>query len=68
MALFIAIVSFVSIRERVASVLPEPFAGPAARALPVLLVFGVMAYWLWRVRGRGMAMGSQPRAARAPSV
>ena len=22
------------------------------RALPILLVFGAMFYWLWRVRGR----------------
>jgi hypothetical protein len=23
------------------------------RALPILLLFGAMFYWLWRVRGRG---------------
>jgi hypothetical protein len=51
-ALFIAAGSFVSIRERVATVLPEPFTTPAMRALPIVLVFGAMFYWLWRVRGR----------------
>jgi hypothetical protein len=24
------------------------------RALPILLLFAAMFYWLWRVRGRGM--------------
>lgn len=51
-ALFIAAGSFFSIRERVASVLPEPFTTGPMRALPILLVFGAMFYWLWRVRGR----------------
>ncbi len=51
-ALFIAAGSFFSIRERVAKVLPEPFASGPMRALPVLLVFGTMFYWLWRVRRR----------------
>lgn len=51
-ALFIAAGSFFSIRSRVARVLPEPFTTPAMRALPVLLVFIAMFYWLWRVRGR----------------
>lgn len=52
-ALFIAAGSFFSIRERVASVLPEPFTTGPMRALPILLLFGAMFYWLWRVRGRG---------------
>jgi hypothetical protein len=52
-ALFIAAGSFFSIRERVAKVLPEPFTTGPMRALPILLVFGAMFYWLWRVRGRG---------------
>jgi hypothetical protein len=52
MALFIALVSFVSIRARVAAILPEPFAGPLARALPVLLVLAAMFYWLCRLRLR----------------
>jgi len=51
-ALFIAAGSFFSIRARVAKVLPAPFTTPMMRALPVLLVFAAMFYWLWRVRGR----------------
>jgi uncharacterized membrane protein len=51
-ALFIAAGSFFSIRSRVARILPEPFTTPGMRALPVLLVFVAMFYWLWRVRGR----------------
>ena len=51
-ALFIAAGSFFSIRARVAKVLPEPFTTPGIRALPVLLIFVAMFYWLWRVRGR----------------
>jgi hypothetical protein len=51
-ALFIAAGSFFSLRERVAQILPEPFTTGPMRALPILLVFGAMFYWLWRVRGR----------------
>ena len=51
-ALFIAAGSFFSIRERVAKVLPDPFTTWTMRALPILLLFGAMFYWLWRVRGR----------------
>ncbi|HSL20252.1 MAG TPA: hypothetical protein VK886_01860 [Vicinamibacterales bacterium] len=51
-ALFIAAGSFFSIRARVAKVLPEPFTTAPMRALPILLVFGAMFYWLWRVRRR----------------
>ena len=51
-ALFIAAGSFFSIRARVAKVLPAPFTSGQMRALPILLLFGVMFYWLWRVRGR----------------
>ena len=51
-ALFIAAGSFFSIRARVAKVLPEPLTTPTMRALPVVLVFVAMFYWLWRVRGR----------------
>ena len=51
-ALFIAAGSFFSIRERVAKVLPEPFTTGPMRALPILLLFGVMFYWLWKVRSR----------------
>lgn len=51
-ALFIAAGSFFSIRERVAKVLPEPLTSGPMRALPILLLFGAMFYWLWRVRRR----------------
>lgn len=51
-ALFIAAGSFFSIRTRVASVLPEPLTTAPMRALPILLLFGAMFYWLWKVRGR----------------
>jgi len=51
-ALFIAAGSFFSIRERVAKILPEPFTTGPMRALPILLLFGAMFFWLWRVRGR----------------
>lgn len=53
-ALFIAAGSFFSIRERVAKVLPDPFTTPMMRALPILLVFVAMFYWLWRVRTRSI--------------
>ena len=51
-ALFIAAGSFFSIRARVAKILPEPFATAPMRALPILLLFAAMFYWLWRVRSR----------------
>jgi hypothetical protein len=51
-ALFIAAGSFFSIRERVATVLPDPFTTGPMRALPIVLLFGAMFYWLWRVRRR----------------
>ena len=51
-ALFIASGSFFSVRERVAKILPEPFTTGPMRALPILLLFGAMFYWLWRVRRR----------------
>jgi uncharacterized membrane protein len=51
-ALFIAAGSFFSIRERVAKILPEPFTSGPMRTLPILLLFGAMFYWLWRVRRR----------------
>ena len=69
-ALFIAAGSFFSIRERVAQVLPEPFTSGPMRALPIVLLFGTMFYWLWRVRGRRtlpvrVRHDSVPLAARA---
>jgi hypothetical protein len=51
-ALFIAAGSFFSIRERVATLLPEPLTTGPMRALPIVLLFGAMFYWLWRLRGR----------------
>jgi len=57
-ALFVAAASFFSIRERVARILPEPFTSGPMRALPILLVFGAMFYWLWRVRRRRTAIVS----------
>lgn len=51
-ALAIAGGSFFSIRERVARVLPEALTTAPLRALPMVLLCGVMCYWLWRVRGR----------------
>ena len=51
-AMFIAAGSFFSIRERVARILPEPFTTGPMRALPILVLFGAMFYWLWRVRRR----------------
>jgi uncharacterized membrane protein len=51
-ALFIASGSFFSIRSRVAKILPEPFTTVPMRMLPILLIFGAMFYWLWRVRRR----------------
>ena len=51
-ALFIAAGSFFSIRERVAKILPEPFTTGPMRALPILLLFVAMFYWLWKVRAR----------------
>jgi hypothetical protein len=63
-ALFIAAGSFFSIRERVAKILPEPFTTPFMRALPVLLIFVAMFYWLWRVRVRRMLpQARRPRVA-----
>ena len=51
-ALFIAAGSFFSIRSRVAKILPEPFTTAPMRALPIVLIFGTMFYWMWRVRRR----------------
>jgi len=51
-ALFIAAGSFFSIRTRVAKILPEPFTTAPMRALPILLLFAAMFYWLWRLRRR----------------
>src|SRR5918993_4684805 len=53
-ALFIAAGSFFSVRERVATILPDPLTTAPMRALPIVLLFGAMFYWLWKVRGRRM--------------
>ena len=63
-ALFIAAASFFSIQERVAKVLPEPFTTAPMRALPILLLFGAMFYWLWRVRGRRTLPGLETTSPR----
>jgi hypothetical protein len=44
--------SFFTVRERVAKILPAPLTAESMRALPILLLFAVMFYWLWRVRRR----------------
>ena len=54
MALFIAAASFFSIQRRVAAIFPAPLTSGVARLVPVLLVLGVMFYWLWRVRARAL--------------
>jgi hypothetical protein len=36
----------------VSTILPEPFTTAPMRLLPIVLLFGAMFYWLWRVRGR----------------
>jgi uncharacterized membrane protein len=64
-ALFIAAGSFFSIRSRVARILPEPFLGPGMRVLPIVLPLLLMAYWLWRVRGRRVQMRFGEAGARA---
>jgi hypothetical protein len=68
-ALFIAAGSFFSIRERVAKILPGPFTTAPMRMLPILLIFGAMFYWLWRVRRRALPVllrhDSMPLAAPA---
>jgi hypothetical protein len=63
-ALFIAAGSFFSIRARVATILPEPLTTPLMRALPVVLIFVAMFYWLWRVRGRRPFVWGDRHAAR----
>jgi len=36
----------------VAKIVPEPFTTGPMPALPILLLFDAMFYWLWRVRAR----------------
>jgi len=61
-ALFIAAGSFFSIRSRVARILPEPFTTGPMRALPILLLFGAMVYWLWKVRRKAPPLATEERA------
>lgn len=65
-ALFIAAGSFFSVRERVAMILPEPFTTGQMRLLPIVLLFGTMFYWLWRLR-TGMAIATRASPSRAPA-
>ena len=58
--LFVAAGSFFSIRARVAKILPEPFLSAPMRLLPILLVFVVMFYWLWRLRTGRSAASAAP--------
>lgn len=51
-ALFIAAGSFFSIKARVARILPAPLTGPWYRLAPILLIFGAMFYWMWRIRSK----------------
>jgi len=60
-ALFIAAGSFFSIRERVATILPEPFTSGPMRLLPIVLLFGTMFFWLWKVRVRRKLPPSIPK-------
>ncbi len=66
-ALFIAAGSFFSIRKRVATILPEPFTTAPMRALPILLLFAAMFYWLWRV-SRHKALPGLVRYDPAPAT
>jgi hypothetical protein len=59
-ALFIAAGSFFAVPERVATILPQPLTTGTMRALPILLLFGAMSYWLWRVRPRRTSPAKTP--------
>jgi len=61
-ALFIAAGSFFSIRARVAKVLPPPFTTEPMRAFPILLLFGVMFFWLWKLRRDRATSAVRPRS------
>ena len=51
-ALFISAGSFFSVRARVAKLIPDAWITPTLQALPTVLIFAAMFYWLWRVRSR----------------
>jgi uncharacterized membrane protein len=61
-ALFIAVGSFVAVPERVAKILPDLLATPPMRAVPLVLVFVVLFYWLWRIRGSRLSCVSRSHA------
>ena len=63
MALWITVISFFSIRARVAAILPEMFTTPVMRTLPAVLVLAAMFYWLWKVRS---APTRRPLSSRLP--
>jgi len=52
MSFILATVLLLAAAGDVAKVLPYPFTTQPMRQLPILLLFGVMFYWLWRVRAR----------------
>ena len=66
-ALFIAAGSFFSIRERVATIFPEPLTAGPVRLLPIVLIFGAMFYWMWKLRKRGkmpaLVLTPEPRGS-----
>jgi hypothetical protein len=49
-SLWIAAGSFFTSRDRVKTILPEPFLDLWVRMLPVLLPLLAIGYWLWRIR------------------
>jgi hypothetical protein len=51
-SLWIAAGSFFTIRERVETILPEPFLGFPVRMIPVLLPLLAIFFWLWRIKYR----------------
>lgn len=68
-ALWIATISFFSIRARVARVFPAALVTPALQIAPVVLVLAAMVYWLWRVRAKRAIPMEMPGGARAtPTV
>src|SRR5687768_10633517 len=51
-SLWIAAGSFFTIRERVETILPEPFLDFWVRMIPVILPLLAIFYWLWRIKYR----------------
>lgn len=51
-SLWIAAGSFFTIRERVETILPEPFLNFWVRMIPVILPLLAIFYWLWRIKYR----------------